>query len=454
MPFRVHLFSEPQIERYVNYCKKEKYSYVHIDATGGVLKRIPEQNQTLLYAIVFKDGTDCINTIPLAHAFLTDHTVPSISYFLGNVAHEITEFKKKTILPSFFVIDFSASLMNSILQAFNGENINTHLNRCWNVLNRNYDTLQLRSLSFIHLCCSHVIHAIARSLNAARIDKKIRRGVLHIFAFILCGNNLSQLYDILGLVIDIFGDPNEQNAKEKFEKMLALELDVDEESVTLLSHPKEILEEAKKKNDELKIVDEYFRSNTPIIHQSPFNIEAIRRYPNLKTLIDNKSTYDKTVNPLFSPELIRIFYRWWAYLPLWTGLLWNFEERYSNSHQTNASVIYNPIRHSNALIESYFRTLKRSILKNKVGTQPQKIIEEIHRSIQIQFKALKYEVTQSSKGRKRKKNRDGEWSKPGIGRKCRKLHVKAMDAFGLRKNRMKMKNAPSNDVMKENRYNV
>ena len=453
MPFRVHLFSEPQIERYVNYCKREKYSYVHIDATGGVLKHISGQNQTLLYAIVFKDGADCINTVPLAHAFLTDHSVPSISYFLGNLSHEITEFKSKTILPSFFVIDFSAALMNSILQAFNGENINTHLNRCWNVLNRNYNTVQLRSLSFIHLCCSHVIHAIARSLNAARIDKKIRRGVLHIFAFILCGNNLSQLYDILGLVIDIFGDPNEQNAKEKFEKMLSLELDVDEESVTMLSHPKEILKEAKKKNDELKFVDEYFRSSTPIIHQSPFNIEAIRRYPNLKTLINNKSKYDKIINPLFSPTIIRILYRWWAYLPLWTGLLWNFKERYSNDLQTNASVIYNPIRHSNALIESYFRTLKRSILKNKISTQPHKIIEEIYRSIQVQFKAMKYDVTQSSKGRKRKMNRNGGWSKKGTGKKCRNLHVKAMDVFALSNNRSKMKNAPLIEAVKESRYN-
>ena len=86
------------------------------------------QDQTLLYAMVFKDGTDPINTIPLAHAFLSNHTVPSIAYFLGNVANEITNLKKKLVRPSFFVIDFSAALVNSILQAFNEENINTHLN--------------------------------------------------------------------------------------------------------------------------------------------------------------------------------------------------------------------------------------------------------------------------------------------------------------------------------------
>ncbi|CAF3131161.1 unnamed protein product [Rotaria sp. Silwood2] len=243
MPFCAHLFSEPQIELYANYCKKEKYSYVHIDATGGVLKRISGQGQTLLYAMVFKDGTDSINTIPLVHAFLSNHTVPN------------------------------------------------------------------------------------------------------------------------------------------------------EESVTLLSDHKKTLKEAKKENDKLKVVDEYFRSSTAIIHQSPFNIEAIRRYPHLKTLINNKFKYDTNVNPLFSPLLIRIFYRWWAYLPLWTGVLWNFEERYSNNLEINASVIYNPIRYSNAVIESYFRTFKSSILKHKVGTQPQKIIEELHRSIQVQLKALQYKVT-------------------------------------------------------------
>jgi hypothetical protein len=158
---------------------KEKYSYVHIDATGRILKKLCEQKQSLLYAIIFKDGNDPNDTIPLAHAILADNTVPSIAYFFGNLVYNIKEVKSKLILPSFFVIDFSAALMNAILQVFNEQNINAHLNRCWNVLSGKYNTQQLRSSSFIHLCCCHVIHAIARSLTAARIDKKIRRGVLH-----------------------------------------------------------------------------------------------------------------------------------------------------------------------------------------------------------------------------------------------------------------------------------
>ncbi|CAF4152142.1 unnamed protein product [Rotaria sordida] len=217
-----------------------------------------EQKHSLLYAIIFKDGIDVDDTVPLAHAILSSHTV-------------------------------ATAIMNAVLQTFNTETINIHLNRCWNVIQGQYNAQQLRSLSFIHLCCCHVIHAIARSLTAAHVDKKTRRATLHIFAFILCSNDIEQLYDILGSVINIFGDPNEQKAKEKLNKMLALEFDVDEESESMLKDGKKIFHEAKEMDDELRVVGEYLRSNAPIIHQSPFNKEAIRRYPDLANIIHNKS---------------------------------------------------------------------------------------------------------------------------------------------------------------------
>src|SRR4051794_11277692 len=128
----------------------------------------------------------------------------------------------------------------------------------------------------------------------------------------------------------MFGDPNEQNAKNNFEQIASLQLDAAEESVSMLTNCEQIFKTVSKHSDELKLVDEYLRSSAAIIHQSPFNQEAIRRYPNLKDLINKKSKYNNIVNPLFSPSIIRIFYRWWAYLPLWTGLLWNYKDRYAN----------------------------------------------------------------------------------------------------------------------------
>lgn len=415
-----------------------------------------EQNQLLLYAIIFKDGDDCNDTIPLAHALLTKHTVPRIGYFLAELGYDITQVQRRIVLPSFFVIDFSAALMNSILQSFNVENINAHLNRCWNVICGRYSSAELQSLSFIHFCCCHVIHAMARSLTAARIEKSIRRGILHIFACILCGDNMKQLYDILGSIINIFGDPNEQNAKEKFERMLSLQLNVDDESISILSDDQTIFEEAQKKNDELRAVDEYFRSSAPIIHQSPFNKEAIRLYPNLATLINKKSKYDKTINPLFSSSIIRIFYRWWAYLPLWTGLLWNYEERYSSNNKPKSSIVYEPMRYSNALIESYFRTLKKSTFRGKSNNRPSEVIMSLKQCVEAQFKAKKFDITQSSKGRKRKKDEEDplcpveEWNR-GNGRTRKNLYIrgakKVINKSKLKRVEVQQNDSQSDEVM-------
>ena len=424
-------FSEVQLERYISYCTKTKYSFVHIDATGGILKPIFEQKQSLLYVLVFKDGDDPNDTIAVAHAILADHTIPSIAYFFGNFRQNVFQIKSKTVLPSFFVIDFSAAMMNAILQAFNEENVNTHLNRCWNVLYRKYTVQQLRSLSFIHLCCCHVMHAVARSFNARRIDKEIRRGVLFIFASSLCSDNMKQLYDMLGCIISIFGDPDESHAMDILERMLSSELMVDKESISMLTDTEKIMKEAEEKEEELKIVDEYFCSHLPIIHQSPFNKEAVRLYPRITRLINSKSKFENVTNPLFSTAIIRIFYHWWAYLPLWSGLMLNFQERYAHDILETSCSQYSPIRHSNALIESYFRTLKKSILNGKRNTRPGCVVMNLYEAIQVQFKAAKFGVTQKSKGRKKKKNVivEEKWAKGKDDKDRRNVYFKIVDNF-------------------------
>lgn len=453
MPFRTHLFTQAQIQRYINYCRREKYSFLHIDATGGILKMMKDQNQCLLYAMMFKEGDDAYDNVPLAHAILTKHTVASISYFFGNVAERITEVGGKLIRPSFFIIDFSAALLNAVLQAYNYENINTHLNRCWNVINKKYNAQQIRSLSFIHFCCCHVIHAIARSLSVLRIEKKMRRSVLHIFAIILCSHNINELYDILGLIVSIFGDPTEEKAKEKMEQLLLFQLNVDEKSEKVLSNSKKIFKKAKKKEEEFKEVDEYLRSNVPIIHQSPFNKEAIRRYPTITKLINNKLKPVKIDNPLFSPSLVRLFYRWWAYLPLWTGLLWNFEERYSNNIKIDSTITYYPFRYSNAVIESYFRTLKKSIFKGKKGNRPSDVIMELHRSVKAQSKADQFQIKQSSKGRKRRKqnvNVEEKWKRRKGEKKGRNVYFKMIDKYAAKKARIEADSKQTDQII--NKY--
>jgi hypothetical protein len=76
-------------------------------------------------------------------------------------------------------------------------------------------------------------------------------------------------------------------------------------------------------------LDDIFLSSQPIIHQSPFTKLARERSPILSKLMD-KSKKDKEKckkNPLFSKELVKTLYKWIAYLPIFTGLMFQFQDR-------------------------------------------------------------------------------------------------------------------------------
>lgn len=77
------------------------------------------------------------------------------------------------------------------------------------------------------------------------------------------------------------------------------------------------------------MLDDNFLSKAPILHQSPFTKLAIERSPVLTQILDkSKANKDEDVkNPFYSRELIRIFYKWIAYLPIFSGLMYKFYER-------------------------------------------------------------------------------------------------------------------------------
>ena len=442
-PFRLHLYTEQQLRRYIRYCTRAKYSFVHIDATGQVLRKMAEQKRPLIYAAIFKDGDDTNDTIPLAHGLLTDHTAMSINIFLGSVAQSIAQVRGEVIGPSFFVIDFSAAIMNAVLLAFNSQNIQAHLNRCWNVINKKYDTRQLRSLSFIHFCCCHVMHAVAKNLTDARIDKELRERVLYVFALILCETELTKMYEILGSLVSIFGDPSNKRAEQDLKRLVADRLAVDADSVSALTDSERIFTEANQMREELEMVDEYFRSSAAIIHQSPFNREANRLNPSLSKILNPKSSYPNVDNPLFSRKLIRLIYKWWAYLPLWTGLLVNFKERHANDVELKSTPLHSPMRFSNALIESYFRTMKHITLQGKRYSRPDVIIERLLDAIEQQLKAGKFGVTHGAKGRKRKKhdlNEEETWGKKAATGKRRSKYFDLIDKIKSRQSRTTVQN--------------
>ncbi|CAF4120533.1 unnamed protein product, partial [Rotaria sordida] len=403
-PFGTIFYTESQLFRFIEYCLSAKNSYIYVDATGSVAKALPDQKKPYLYLICFKDGEDPSNLLPLAGALLTDHTTASITNWLSIVRHGIAVAKGRFIRPTYVIIDFSPAILNAILLAFNNTSINSYLRWCFNAIHKNYTFEQLSSVSCIRFCCAHVMHAFTRSLSKINIKKNIRRKATIIFATLLNCNELRQAYELIGCIMCIFGSVELSDSEQYLETIINAGGDFVSEFETFVED--ENLNDAQRSiEQELAELDDNFLSSEPILHQSPFTKLARERSPILNTLIDKSRKLNETEikNPLFSKELIKVFYKWIAYLPMFTGLIHQYQERYASDATNNAMAnAFGHGRVSNAPIESFFKILKHSILRHQTNLRPGLLLLKMYSTINARLKAHKHNIQQSgSKKRSR-----------------------------------------------------
>ena len=106
------------------------------------------------------------------------------------------------------------------------------------------------------------------------------------------------------------------------------------------------------------------------------------------------------------------------------------------------------MRFSNALIESYFRTMKHITLEGKRYSRPDVIIERLLDAIEQQLKAGKFGVTHGAKGRKRKKhdlNEEETWGKKTATGRRQSKYFDLIDKIKSRQSRTTVQN----DKMKQ-----
>ena len=319
-PFTLYFFTELQVDRFAKYCKTEKYSTLHIDATGSVIRQLKHQKDVFFYCMVFRDKDSSI--LPLSGALLTDHTAASItSYFL--CLRSKLAMCSKVARPAFVVIDFSAALINSVLASFNTENIHNYLRRCYNTLNRVYNIKQLRNMTFLRLCCAHAMKAFSRSLFALKVSTKTHSHLMTFFAILLNSTDFEGAFNLYKHIIYIYGDPCFEQAPEEVTLCLSTH-DLSEFDVNSYLEEKNVKDDKPIKQD---FLDETDITTDPIIHQSPFNIAACTGIPALRRIINKEKLDKEPVNPLYSTQIINLLHKWFAYIPFWSCIMTDFFER-------------------------------------------------------------------------------------------------------------------------------
>ena len=121
-PFSVHLYTEEGIQILVAHLRKRVSLY--LDATGGVVAAIPGQKKRMLYYSLTLPGMGkYAPPLPVAEMISNDHDIPTISFWLGKFILSVSKCTRIRIHK--VEVDYSWALFQSVLSAFNKENINS-----------------------------------------------------------------------------------------------------------------------------------------------------------------------------------------------------------------------------------------------------------------------------------------------------------------------------------------
>ena len=233
--------------------------------------------------------------------------------------------RSKAVRPAFVVIDFSAALINSVLASFNVENVHSYLRRCFNTLDRAYDTRQLRSMTFLRLCCAHVMKAFSRNLFKLNVPKQTHHDLMLLFAILLNTTELDGAFILLAQIVYIYGDPYSKNSSDALASLLS-KSDLSGFDINPFLEESDVQDDKPIKQD---FLDETDITTDPIIHQSPFNIKVCAGIPALRRIIDKEKVDPEPCNSLYSVKIIHLVYKWFAYIPIWSCVMIDFFERQS-----------------------------------------------------------------------------------------------------------------------------
>ncbi|CAF0860081.1 unnamed protein product [Didymodactylos carnosus] len=264
------------------------------------------------------------------------------------------------------------------------------------------------------------MHAFARSLSKTEIKKEHRHITIKLFAILLNCNTIFDALRLFKTISSIYGDPLQTNVDKAIEPLLPVTdvLDFD---------LKEFLKDDTDDDlEELSPMDDLLESSDPIIHQSPFSIIVREQILFLeKALSERSKPLIPSTNPYYSKKVNGLFYRWWAYLPMWTCILVDYKEYASDKPVAVDTSVLGRGRLSNAIAESYFEIIKEVVLQKKTRLRPTDFVTKVYQSTAARFKAGQFGVTQSAQPRKSRKPVDvlilETWRKRG-----RKSHTRGI----------------------------
>ena len=358
----LHLYSKIMLQSYIRLAKT-KSLLSHLDATGSLIIRPRELNrQTGFYYYALVAASEN-HAEPLAELVSNDHRWVAIAYWLKELIACVS-CQSEANVPQKVEIDFSWAFLIACNDAFNRCEVREYINRAYSLAHKGLEMPNDRTV--IHLCCSHMIHAVSRRLFKANppLSKTLRQAALRAFAVFQNCTRLDEANIAFAHIFRLFNLRYHSDATlAAWKYIVGL---AEEQSPIEPAWPKEDTPELhkpyrgispagdgaegenwKQKKDSLKSASSFTKHFTE----------------QLQPLL-GESDQGTVQNQYYSTAAFKVITKDLYLFPLWSRLLLNKFQGIT--------------RDSNACVEDWMRHLKRDILHNKRLSIKEFIRETMH----------------------------------------------------------------------------
>lgn len=374
-PFMVHMYSELGISILVHHLRSRLPVSLYLDATGGVVSKIPDQPKCVLYYALALPGKGK-NTppLPVCEMLSSDHSIPPISFWLMQFALHLTKYTHLTVHK--VETDYSWALIQSVMLAFNKEHIISYLNRAYECCTgkKTWDD----SKSVLHICATHVLKAVRQSIKKQTDDEGLRDFALFAFARLQNASSMTESSTVFRALCTLLTTPqNTERVKENRNilESIILRFKQDTPEETIPSEDWETCKTEERKHERS------ITANSPFFAYFQQILKEVK-----EQAIDETCSTDED-NPYFCPGILKVLFdTYLAIFPLWSGLLLGDLRRHELHERDNLTAnASQQTRDTNCHIENWFRIVKHSILHSKKKLRPGTFIRTMFRSMQGRY---------------------------------------------------------------------
>ena len=366
-PFATHLYTDAGLQILAEHLRGPMPTTLYLDATGGVVQKVPHQSKRVLYyALVLPGMGKDKPPLPVAEFVTNSHSVPSISHWLMEFNRRLSHITGRKIAQ--IETDYSWALMNSVLISFNHEDVSAYLCRAFEIVSGQLKVIP--KFTVLHLCSAHILKAVSQAFGRTTSDRGIKEYATYSFAYLLNCTSLPEALEVFYHMCVLFDAEQHTDSINTSERYL---------NGCILQSQHMDIEETQEGS---RICDSSDPSNG-ILARSPFMqaFDLRREQATCDVLSDEEA--DKN-NNYHCPGIINVLLKtYMGIFPLWSGVLLADLSRHSKGSITRGTGC--KTRETNCHVELWFRLVKHSILCKRKYLRPAEFVSKMFASVQGRY---------------------------------------------------------------------